>query len=235
MMSALNARVLGAVLALAALGAGPALAQRVGAVDPKSDAQARTLDKITTYAEMNDCQMRPNIEIARALLAATNMIDSERRGARFKWRTCTLKGPLGDFMEIVPNDPRLDELRWMSAEYLLSRDPAAVAALQPLPRQRVYDRPWFKATMRHDAIDEMAACVADTNPAGIAALNKTPLGTVAESAAFSKLDGDFTSCLRADFKLKGDRKAIRGALVEALYQRTQPWPVSKTEAAGAAR
>ena len=223
-----------ALLAVTALAIGAAAhAQRVQPVDPKLDPKNRTLDKITTAEEMNDCQMRPNIEAARALLAADDMLESERWAAKFKWRKCALKGPHGDFMQIVPNDPRLDELRWMSAEYFLARNPATVAALQPLPRKRIYDRPWFKATMRHNSIDEMAACVADTNPAGIAALNRTPIGSMQERAAFVSLKGDFTSCLRAGVQLKGERKAIRGALVEALYQRTQPWPVGEAEQSGA--
>ena len=210
-----------------------AKAQRVQPVDPKADPKNRRLDKITTAEEMNDCQMRPNIEVARALLAANDMVESERWAAKFKWKTCALKGPHGDFMKIVPNDPRLDELRWMSAEYLLAQNPAAVAALQPLPRRRVYDRPWFKATMRHNSIDEMAACVADTNPRGIIALNKTGVGSAEERTAFSGLKADFVNCLRAGVQLRGERKAIRGALVEALYHRTQHWSPGEAEMSGA--
>lgn len=216
--------------AVCALGfAAAAQAQRAGAADPMADARNRTLDKITTYEEMNDCQMRPNVEAARALLAADDMVESERWAAKFKWRKCALKGPHGDFMQIVPNDPRLDELRWMSAEYFIAKNSAVVAALQPLPRRRVYDRPWFKATMRHNSIDEMAACVADTNPHGIVALNKTVIGSMGERAALSRLKADFANCLRADVQLRGERKAIRGALVEALYQRTQGWPAGEAE------
>jgi hypothetical protein len=211
------------------MSAAPSEAQRAGAVDPK--AENRTLDTITTRDEMNDCQMKPNLKVARALLAATNMQEAEQQAGRFRWRECTLKKRRGDFMKIVPNDPRLDELRWMSADYFLSLDPAAASALQPLPRQRVYDRPWFKATMRHNSIDEMAACVADINPAGIVALNKTIAGSKGEQAAFSSLNADFVACLRADVQLRGERKALRGALVEALYQRTQPWPVGEAGAA----
>lgn len=228
------ARILLVASAIGVLAVGAAAsAQRVGAADPNADSRTRTLDKITTYEEMNDCQMRPNIEAAKALLAANDMVESERWAAKFKWRTCALKGPHGDFMKVVPNDPRLDELRWMSAEYFLARDPAAAAALQPLPRQRVYDRPWFKATMRHNSIDEMAACVADTNPRGIIALNKTMVGSAQEGAALSRLKTDFSACLRADVQLKGERKAIRGALVEALYQRTQHWSPGEAEKSGA--
>lgn len=217
------------------LGAAAVQAQRVGTPDSKLDASNRTLDKITTYDEMNHCQMKPNIEAARDLLAATSMIGSERHAARFKWRSCALKGPHGDFMKVVPNDPRLDELRWMSAEYFIALDPRPVSTLQPLPRKRVYDRPWFKATMRHNAIDEMAACVADTSPGGIVALNRTVVGSSEERAALSRLKPAFASCLRADVKLQGERKAIRGALVEALYQRTQPWQVGEAEMSGAAQ
>lgn len=208
-------------------------AQRVGAVDPKSDARNRTLDKITTYEEMNDCQMRPNLEAAKALLAATTIEDARRQADRFKWKTCALKGPNGDFMKVQPNNPKLDELRWMSAEYFIVHDAASVAALQPLPRKRAYDRSWFRASSRDDSIDEMATCIADTNPAGIAALNRTQVGSKDEQATLSGLNADFVACLRAGVTLKGERKAIRGALVEALYQRTQPWPLGEAEKAGA--
>lgn len=216
-------------------GAASAHAQRIATPDAKLDPSNRTLDKITTYDEMNHCQMKPNIEAARALLAATTMMGSERHAARFKWRSCALKGPHGDFMKVVPNDPRLDELRWMSAEYFIALDPQAVSALQPLPRKRVYDRPWFKATMRHDAIDEMAACFADTSPGGIIALNKTVVGSSEERTAFSRLKPAFASCLRAGVRLQGERKSIRGALVEALYQRTQLWQAGEAEMSGADR
>jgi hypothetical protein len=219
-----------ACLAMAgSLFCGAASAQRVAPPTQPVGPSNRTLDQITTAEEMNDCQMKPNIAVARALLAADDMVESERLAAKFKWHSCPLKGPHGDFIKIVPNDPRLDELRWMSAEYFVAQDGAAVAALQPLPRQRAYDRPWFKASMRHNSIDEMAACVADTNPGGILALNKTQVGSTEERAALSALNPDFVACLRADVKLQGERKAIRGALVEALYQRTQPWPAARAD------
>ena len=211
---------------------GAALAQRAGIASPRPDLSTRTLDQITTYDEMNACQMRPNVETAKSLLAATTIDDARKYAARFKWRACTLKGPGTGFMKVEPNDPKLDELRWMSADYFL-RDPALVAGLEPLPKRRIYNGPWFAASARDDSIDEMAACVADTNPAGILSMNKAQVGSKEEQAAFTALNKDFIACLSAGVKLHGDRKAIRGALVEALYQRTQSWPITDAEKAEA--
>jgi len=180
---------------------------------------------------MNACQMRPNVEAAKLLLAAKSIDDARKFAARFKWRACTLKGPGTGFMKVEPNDPKLDELRWMSADYLL-RDAALLAKLDPLPKRRIYNKPWFAASARDDSIDEMAACVADTNPAGILSLNKAQIGSKEEQAAFSALDNDFVACLSAGVTLQGGRKAIRGALVDALYQRTQMWPITEAEKAG---
>ena len=210
---------------------GAAVAQRAGVASPRPDLTARTLDQITTYDEMNACTMKPNVGAAKALLAATTIIDARKFAARFKWRACTLKGPGTGFMKVEPNDPKLDELRWMSADYFL-RDAALIANLEPLPKRRIYNKPWFAASARDDSIDEMAACVADTNPAGILSLNKVQIGSKEEQAAFTALDDDFVVCLSAGVTLQGGRKAIRGALVDALYQRTQMWPITEAEKAG---
>ena len=77
----------------------------------------------------------------------------------------------------------LDMLRGRLAEQALLSEPAQVAALQPLPlRQQRYIRPWFAATGRHPAVDEMAACMADTDPSGIVALIRTEPGNPDENA-----------------------------------------------------
>jgi hypothetical protein len=111
-------------------------------------------------------------------------------------------------------------LRGNLAEQLLLKQTSAVAALQPLPlQQKLYFRPWFAATGRHPAVDEMAACMADTDPAGILALIKADVGAADETAAFGAMSSALTKCLSAGTQLDVGREAIRAALADALYQR----------------
>jgi hypothetical protein len=112
-----------------------------------------------------------------------------------------------------------DILRGMLAEAALGRSREAVAALQPLPLQQIYQRNWYAITGRHISVDEMGACIADTNPAGINALIRTQPTSNEENAAFGGLMDSLGKCLRAGVKLQASRPALRAALAEALYQR----------------
>jgi hypothetical protein len=131
-----------------------------------------------------------------------------------------------------PADDALSQatLRGNLAEQLLLKQAAQVSALQPLPlQQKRYIRPWFAATGRHPAVDEMAACMADTDPAGIAALIKTEANSGEETAAFGALSPALTKCLSAGTQLNVSRAAIRGALADALYQRLSNPSLSTAE------
>jgi hypothetical protein len=111
-------------------------------------------------------------------------------------------------------------LRGNLAEHALLTEPDKAAALQALPlQQKRYLRPWFAATGRHPAVDEMGACMADTDPAGIMALIRTNPGYADENAAISALTPALTKCLSAGTRLDADRPALRAALADALYQR----------------
>jgi hypothetical protein len=124
-----------------------------------------------------------------------------------------------------------DILRGMLAEAALDRARDKVAALRPLPLQQIYQRNWYAVTGRHVSVDEMGACVADTNPAGVLALARTQPASAEENAAFSGLMGNFGKCLRAGVKLQASRPALRAALSEALYQRLNaptPAPMAST-------
>jgi hypothetical protein len=114
----------------------------------------------------------------------------------------------------------MDMLRGRLAEQALRADETRVAALQALPlQQKRYIRPWFAATGRHPAVDEMAACMADTDPAGIAALVQTSPGTTDTNSAIAALSPALTKCLSAGTRLDASREALRAALADALYQR----------------
>lgn len=68
----------------------------------------------------------------------------------------------------------MDMLRGKLAEQALARADSQLHSLSPLPlQQKRYIRPWFAATGRNIAVDEMGACMADTDPSGIATLVST--------------------------------------------------------------
>jgi hypothetical protein len=130
------------------------------------------------------------------------------------------------FVEGRVIDAPFDVMRGMIAEELVKREAAQVAQLPLLqPLHQIYVRPWYPVTNRDPIVDEMATCVADVNPVGILALFQTDAYTDGEMAVVRNLSPDFGRCLRAGARLTANRQSLRAALAEALYQRTQPWPV----------
>jgi hypothetical protein len=130
------------------------------------------------------------------------------------------------FVEGRVIDAPFDVMRGMLAEELVRRDAATVGRLPVLqPLHQIYSRPWYAVTARDPIVDEMATCVADVNPVGTLALFQTDAYTDGEMAVVRNLSADFGRCLRAGARLTANRQALRAALAEALYQRTQPWPV----------
>jgi hypothetical protein len=128
-----------------------------------------------------------------------------------------------------------DIMRGDLAEELLKRNRPAVAQLQPLPIQKTYSRSWFAFTGRHVSLDEMAACVADTNPSAIMALVTSEPLSDDEGMAFGNLIPVMGPCLVAGTTLDAKKEPLRAALAEALYQRvTNPSESSPAKAAGAA-
>jgi hypothetical protein len=117
-------------------------------------------------------------------------------------------------------------LRGFVAEAYLKKDTRRAAVLAPQPLQRTYARDWYEMTDRSRPIDEMATCVAETNPAGILALLKTDMGTKAEAAAIAAISPSLGACLAAGYKLNANRLGLRTALAEALYHRTFDAPPS---------
>jgi hypothetical protein len=127
--------------------------------------------------------------------------------------------PSGEFR---PQDVAFsqDLLRGRLAEQALLAQSDGVGRLQPLPlQQKRYLRSWFVTTGRNPAVDEMGACMADTNPAAIAALIKTDPGSSDEAEIFGTMSASLTKCLSAGTRLDAGRQALRAALADALYQR----------------
>lgn len=127
--------------------------------------------------------------------------------------------PSGEFS---PQDVTFsqDLLRGRLAEQALLAQSDAVGRLQPLPlQQKRYLRSWFVTTGRNPAVDEMGACMADTDPVAIAGLIKTDPGSSDEAATFGTMSASLTKCLSAGTRLDAGRQALRAALADALYQR----------------
>jgi hypothetical protein len=124
-----------------------------------------------------------------------------------------------DLVEGVRVSYPADIMRGDIAEEIVKRQSVAVARLQPLPIQKTYSRSWFAFTGRNLSVDEMATCVAETDPAGVMALLDSTPQTATEAAAFSNLIPYMGPCLVAGTKLEGAREPLRAALAEALYQR----------------
>lgn len=112
-------------------------------------------------------------------------------------------------------------LRGMLAEHWLKKSAPGVGLLQPLPLQPVYQRPWFATTAREPVVDEMGACLADVNSAGVLSLIRTEPYSDGEREAFVALSSTMASCLRAGAKLEANRQALRAAVAEALYHRVR--------------
>ena len=182
-----------------------------------NDAQQRYL---TCISEMRPGQVRQLLQASTADEASLRyhaLADDDRCFARVYGNT-----------EFRPEDvPSQDMLRGKLAEQALRARETDVRALQPLPlQQKRYIRTWFGGTGRHPAVDEMAACMADTDPVGIAELIKTSPGGGDENDAVTALGPNLTKCLSAGTRLDASRQALRAALADALYQRLSNPPLS---------
>ncbi|MEO8175248.1 MAG: hypothetical protein ABI626_01140 [Sphingomicrobium sp.] len=177
-------------------------------------------DQAVGAKQMATCLYNRKMPVARALLLAPTMAYGNSANAK-------LMGDVQCFNAQFANDMVEERrvtfpteiMRGMLAEVALVRSAAEVAALQPLALQKIYQRDWFAVTGRNITVDEMGACIADTNPAGIFALLKTEPTSPQEGAAFGQLGDNLGKCLRAGTKLQANRQSLRAALADALFQR----------------
>jgi len=120
-------------------------------------------------------------------------------------------------------------MRGLFAEQQLRKSAAAARALGSLPQQRIYVRPWFVGTARAQVVDEMGACIADTNPAGILALLEQPPESAGEDSALKALEPSVEACLPKDVQINATHRQVRAALADALYQRVNAQTLSYSE------
>ena len=132
---------------------------------------------------------------------------------------CSVGGYLGDDVDYISYSTDRGITRGFVAEALVKKYRKQAEALPALPLQKTYSGNWFEMTGRARPIDEMATCVAATNPAGILAVLKTGIGTKDERAAIGALAPSLGLCLAQGYKLSANRLSLRTALAEGLYHR----------------
>jgi len=109
-----------------------------------------------------------------------------------------------------------DIFRGMLAEAALRQIDGGLA---PGAALASYQRGWFAATGRDPAVDEMAVCTAEVNPAAVRGLLETTPDSATETAAAQALGATLGPCLPQGATLKANRQSLRAALAEALYHR----------------
>lgn len=218
----MRASFLSAAAILGAVSAAPAAAVPGGVINDRPN---------MTF--LGECMYRTHHKTALSLLNADAPKASNRAYARLANET-TCSGKLPSNTAHASSSLTFSKglIRGALAEQFLRTSPA-VAQLQPLPLQsKRYVRPWFVATGRDVAADEMAACIADTNPAGIVAVIGTEPLSREEDAAMLNLRGSLGGCLIAGTRLQASREAMRAALADALYQRVRNPALSGELASG---
>jgi hypothetical protein len=224
--------VLFAVMALGLAGAAaadPPLGSRIGNRE-RGNGQAAEQKAAQQGHAAAKCMVNKRRQTAVRMLASTDAA-IVKKAYKDLWAgdlTCYSGFEDNDsgFVEGRVIDAPFDVMRGMLAEELIKRAAAVVAQLPLLqPLHQIYSRPWYAVTNRDPIVDEMATCVADVNPVGTLALFQTDPYTDGEMAVVRNLSPDFGRCLRAGARLTANRQSLRAALAEALYQRTQPWPV----------
>lgn len=192
-------------------------------------------DQATGAKQLAKCMYNRKTSLARqVLLAPTAQHEENASNALLGEIQCFNSVFANDMVEERHVNIPGDILRGMLAEAALGKAHSDVQALEALPLQQVYQRNWFAVTGRHISVDEMGACIADTNPAGVWTLIGTDPMSKAEGTAFGGLSENLGKCLRAGTKLQASRQALRAALADALFQRLYaptPAPAPAVEAA----
>lgn len=181
------------------------------------DARARAYRLLECGVNLNATGMRRVLEDGTQKAYDLAMGQMERR------RGCNFAGYFGQADYTVYFGFDSATMRGMIAEAFVKKQDG-LAQLAANPMQAGYQRPWHAITTRPAAVDEMATCVAETNPAGIASLLATGHGAPEEGQAMRGIAPSLGTCLGAGAKLTANRTAIRAALAEALYHRIHDAP-----------
>ncbi len=206
-------------VAASAAAAEPPIGSRLGSRVEKQKA-ADEKNAVLVAHELAGCLIVKRGSVARHLLDSRDAEEVQKLNSSLTGEVECLANISGnDLVEGVQVNYPTDVMRGDLAEELLRKDERSILQLPAMPIQRTYSRPWFALSGRHDSVDEMAACVASTNPAAVMALVDSTPFSASEDSAFSNLIPLMGPCLVAGTKLDAKREPLRAALAEALYQR----------------
>jgi hypothetical protein len=212
-MAALNS------LMTASIAAEPPIGSRVGERLDKSEVR-NDRDAVQAAHELAGCIVIKRPSTARSFLDARNREEVNKLALKMSGDVdCMVNIDRNDLVEGVRVTYPQEIMRGDIAEELLKRNQSAVQQLAPVPIEKTYARSWFAVTGRNMSVDEMSACVANTNPSAIMALVRAEPFSDEENFAFGNLIPAMGPCLVAGAKLDAKREPLRAALAEALYQR----------------
>jgi hypothetical protein len=188
-----------------------------GVVQDDKIARERIYRYMECAVNRNESSMRRALESGTQESFDTAMDQMEKR------RGCNFTGYFSDGDRSVYFSFDNATQRGMIAEAFVKKR-GGIAGMATNPPQTLYPRQWHAITTRPAAVDEMATCVAETNPAGIMQLLETGHGSPEEAKAIRTISPSLGTCLGAGAKLTANRTAIRSALAEALYHRMYDAP-----------
>jgi hypothetical protein len=188
-----------------------------GVVQDDAAARARAYRFMECGVNINANTMRRVLDVGAQKNYDTAMDQlSNRRG-------CNFSGLIGPEAGTTAFSYDQATLRGMIAEAFVKKR-SGIEGLTAYPLGAAYKREWHGITTRPAAVDEMATCVAEINPAAIIGLLQTEHGSPKETASIRAISPSLGTCLGAGAKLTANRTAIRSALAEALYHRTYDAP-----------
>ncbi|WP_126172343.1 hypothetical protein [Altericroceibacterium xinjiangense] len=237
MRSLAGSIVTGALFSSAALACAtaPAAAQDTATgsrVNPgrQATANSATAERPALLYRVIGCAVHKRQDKAEAFLRALDPEQAEYEvNVLLKPRECHF-GTLADARETqIEYTASTSLIRGMTAEVLLKKSQRD-DALQPMELQLHYPREWHALTTRDKAVDEMATCVADSNPQSIEAVLQTAPGGPEERTSIQALAPWLGVCLQSGYELDGQPLGLRSALAEALYYRTfHPEPAATAD------
>jgi len=127
-----------------------------------------------------------------------------------------------------------DVQRGILAEAMLKQEGGLRAAFAPQPLAKTYQAPWSAISGRGPVVDEMAVCVSQTDPQGVANLLATLPESEDEQQAIGAISPYLGPCLQNGAQLTANRQSLRAALAEALYHRWEAQQAAGNAAPAAA-
>jgi hypothetical protein len=217
------ARVLLAVLAVVQTAVLPAqsdpeIGSRVKQRKPSNMERAREYSARAAHGYMT-CIVNRRATMADRFLRTTDLSEAAKlESLLFRQVGCNNIPGLSDYSTGQRLSLSDDIRRGLLAEALIeSRGRLLVPSALPVVAQ--YATPWATVSGRGAVVEEMAVCMAATNPVAIRQLLRTIAETSEENEAFRILIPQVGPCLQRNAKLTASRQSMRAALAEALYHR----------------